>query len=114
MENKTSSAFESLIESAREYGKTSIELCKLKTIKSSADFISAAMVKVILVSLLVFIFVLISIATALWLGDILGKPFYGFFIMAGFYSILSIFIFLFRIRLIKSPVKNAIIYQALK
>jgi hypothetical protein len=76
---------ESLLDSAKEYGITSLELAKLKALGKATDVVSS-LVPVTIVFVLVALFLLfLSLGVAFWLGDILGRTFYGFFVVAGFY-----------------------------
>ena len=76
---------ESLLDSAKEYGITSFELAKLKALDKATDVVSS-LVPVTIVFVLVALFLLfLSLGVAFWLGDLLGKTFYGFFVVAGFY-----------------------------
>jgi len=104
---------ESLIEKGEQYGKTTLELIKLKTIDKSADVASTLVSWVIVIVLIVLFFFIINIGLALWIGELLGKSYYGFFVIAGFYALLSIIFGLFREKLIKKPVNNSIISQVL-
>jgi hypothetical protein len=111
MEEKVSS-LESLLERAEEYGKTSLELIKLKTLDKTADAVSS-FVPQLAITLAVLVFLLmINIGIALWLGEILGKSWYGFLILAGFYLIIGIVLFLLR-KWLKKLVANIIIKQTL-
>jgi hypothetical protein len=108
MEDNTK-LLESLFERASEYGKTSLELAKLKTLDKTTDIVSS------LVPQSVVIFMLfLNLGIALWLGDILGKTFYGFFVVAGFYILVGIVIHLFMHKWIKKLVGNYIIKHILK
>ena len=49
-----------------------------------------------------------------FLGEYFGKTYYGFFLIALFYVLLGIVIYLFRKQWIKTPVSNFIISQSLK
>jgi hypothetical protein len=68
---------------------------------------------VILVILVLF-FVNLNIAIALLLGDLLGKAWLGFVLIAGFYACIGTIIYLFRNKWIKTPVSNSIIELLLK
>ena len=63
--------------------------------------------------LLLFI-VMGSIGVALWIGDMLGKASYGFFIVAGFYGIITLALQVFKKELLKMPLNNSIIFNFLK
>ena len=108
MENQSTS-IEALIERVKSYVETRIDLLKLKAIDKSASFLSLliAMIVVILVSFIFFIF--LNIGIALYLGDLLGKVYYGFFIIAGFYIIVGLVLFSVREKLLKTPLINAMI-----
>lgn len=84
------SMIELLLERATEYSKTSYELAKLKTLDKTSDFVSSlipyAIVFVLIVSFLLFL----SIGLAFWIGEILGRDCYGFFVMAAFYFVTGI------------------------
>jgi prolipoprotein diacylglyceryltransferase len=51
---------------------------------------------------------------ALWLGEILGKLWYGFFIVAGFYAATGLVVYFFMREWIKNMVSNFIIKHVLK
>jgi len=108
MEDKTT-ILESLIDSAENYGKSSIELWKLKAIKKTSEAVSsiAASVIVLFISVL-FIFIL-SIGLSLWIGDYLGKSYWGFFIVAGIYLLVALICMAAKKQLLKTPVSNSII-----
>ena len=105
---------ESLIEKGEQYGKTTLELLKLKTLDKSADVASNLVSWLIVLIFAVLFFLILNIGVALWLGELLGKSYYGFFIVAGFYALLALIFSIFRKQLIKNPVNNSIIEQVLE
>ena len=105
---------ESLIEKGEQYGKTTLELLKLKTLDKSADVTSTLISWLIVVIFAVLFFLILNIGVALWLGDLLGKSYYGFFVVSGFYALLALIFGLFRKQLIKKPVNESIINQVLE
>ncbi len=113
MENIVDS-FESLLERAAEYGITSYELVKLKTINKTSDVVSSliphAVVFLILMSFLLFL----SLGVAFWLGEIFGNMFYGFFVVAAFYGIIGLVLHFFMHDQIKKKISDYIVKQALK
>jgi tetrahydromethanopterin S-methyltransferase subunit B len=52
----------------------------------------------------------LNIAAALWIGDMLGKAYYGFLIVAGFYAIVSIILLLVH-RRIQASLNDVIVKQ---
>jgi hypothetical protein len=113
MEGNTS-LIESLIERAAEYGKTSFELAKLKAVDKTSDVVSSFVPRAVVVVFILSFMLFFNLGLSLWLGEILGKTFYGFFVVAGFYGIIGIFIQLFMRNRIKRCVSNNFINQVLK
>ncbi len=91
MEDNTN-LLDSLLESAGEYGKTSLELVKLKTIYKTTDVVSTFIPHTIVFVLIASFMLFLNLGLAFWLGEILGKIFYGFFVVSGFYIITGIII----------------------
>jgi hypothetical protein len=81
---------EPLIDKAATYGKTSLELLKLRAVQRASIMAPAVVSRIIMLVLLSFFLLVLTIAVAIWLGDMLGKMYYGFFIVAGFYGLLAL------------------------
>lgn len=113
MEDNTK-LLESLLERATDYGKTSFELVKLKTLDKSTDIVSSLVPNSIVFVLIVTFMLFLNLGLALWLGDILGKIFYGFFVVAAFYIFAGIVIHFFMHKWIKKLVGNYFIKLMLK
>jgi hypothetical protein len=104
---------EPLFAKAESYGKTSLRLIKLKAIDKISNLISAIVSNAILVFVLSFFVVSANIGLALWLGDILGKSYYGFFCVAGLYGLIGgIYYFIIQNK-IKQSIRNSIISEML-
>ena len=113
MEN-TPSKVELLFERTEEYTRTTLELAKLKALETTTDVVTTMVSKgsvVIMVALFVLVF---NVGIALLLGDLLGKSYYGFFIVAAFYLLTALVLHFFLHTWIKRPVSNLIITQALQ
>jgi len=105
---------ETLYEKAEIYAKTNIELFKLKAIDKSAEVVSSIASSMVFVILASRISLLINIGLALWIGELVGKIYYGFFIVAFFYVIVMFILYVFRQQAIKTPVNDSLIIQMLK
>lgn len=105
---------EKLIEKAEAYGKTSFELCKYNTMYKSADIISSFITKTIITLVLVLFSLLLNVGLSLWIGELLGEAYYGFFICAGVYLFIALLFYVFRYNWIKRPINNFIINRLLK
>ena len=113
MEEKAT-LIESLFEKAEAYAKTNVDLFKLKAIDKSADVVSTLVAKLVVVMVVALIVLMVNIALALWLGELLGKSYYGFIIIAFFYAIVAAVFHYYRESLVKFPVNDALIEQMLK
>ena len=112
MENKTAT-LESLLERAEEYGKTSLELIKLKALDIVSDVFSSFLSRLLMIVTIFLFFGFLNLGVTLWLGTILGKTYYGFFIVASFYGIAGIFLYAFMGKWIKIRTANFFIKQVL-
>jgi len=113
MENNTR-MLESLLENAVEYGKTSCRLYKLKAIDKTSDVVASFIPRLIVMGFISSLLLFLSLGIALWLGEILGNTYFGFFLVAAFYGFTGIFIRLFLNRQLKITVSNCIVNLLLK
>jgi hypothetical protein len=105
---------ELLLERATDYGKTSIELVKLKALDKTADLVSSIIPVSVFILLISAFLLFLNLGIALWLGELLGKIFYGFFIVAGFYILTGLIIHFFLNNWIKKLVGDYFIKRILK
>jgi len=113
MEDKTN-LLGSLFDIAADYGETSIELVKLKVLDKITDFASS-LIPLFLTVIFVLAFLLfLNLGIAFWLGEILGKTFYGFLTVAGFYFVAATFIHLVLRKWIKRRVGDYLVKRLLK
>jgi hypothetical protein len=113
MEDKAK-LLESLLNSATDYGVTTYELIKLKALDKTADVVSSVVPHSVVLILLSSFMLFLNLGIAFWFGEILGKLFYGFLIIAGFYLITGSIIYFLLYKWIKKTVCNYVIKQMLK
>lgn len=107
-------AFELLFEKAETFGRTTYEISKLKALET-VTVVATTVVSRITVILMFSMFLLVfNIGVALFLGELIGKVYYGFFIVAAFYLIGGIILYFFLHKWIEKPLSELIITQALK
>jgi len=109
-----SNLIESLLERATEYGKTSYELEKLKVIDKTVDVFSSFAPCTIVVTLMALFMLIFNIGLALWLGEILGKDYLGFMVVASFYGLIGILIHFFLHKWIKKLAGNFMVKKLFK
>lgn len=112
MENQ-SSTVESLIDRVKSYVETRIDLLRLKAIDKSSSFISLLISMIVVILILFIALLLLSIGVAFIIGDCIGKAGYGFLIVAGFYLITGLVLFLLRNKWLKKPIANSMIKNLL-
>lgn len=105
---------ESLFEKIQAYIKTTIELTKLKLLEKVTGIASSVVSRVSVVLVFALFFFVLTIGIALYLGELLGKSYYGFFIVSGFYLVLGILFRLFLHKWLKKPISDLIIKKTLK
>lgn len=105
---------ELLFEKAEDYTRTSVELARLTAIDKSADVLSSLMSQIAVAVVVAIVFIFINIGLSLWIGEMIGKSYYGFFIVAGANFIIALLLYSYKNQLIKIPVSNAIIAKLLK
>jgi len=108
------SLIESLIERTTEYGKTSFELMKLKALDKTSEVVSSFVPNSIFAVFILSFILFLSAGIALWLGEILGKTYYGLFVVAAFYGFAGIFFHFVLRKNLKKRICDNFIKQVLK
>ena len=110
----TTTTVELLFERTEDYSKTTFQLAKLKALETTTDVVTTMLSKGSVVIMVVLFVLVFNVGIALLLGDLLGKSYYGFFIVAAFYLVAALVSHFFLHQWIKKPVSNLIITQALQ
>jgi len=104
----------SLLDSVEEYGKTNIELIKLKGLDKASDIAAAAISRITAIIAYFTFLLMASLGVAFWLGAVLGRIWYGFFVVAAFYGLLGLLAYFFLHKGLKRVFADMIIHQTLK
>jgi hypothetical protein len=112
--NDTLEKLEGLTDHVKEYINTRVEITKLHLAEKTSLVISNLIAVTIIVVLFLFVIVFGSIAGAWALSEWIGKSYSGFLIVAGFYLLLGIIVWMAKDKLIRFPVMNVIIKQLQK
>ncbi len=102
---------ESLFECTSTYIDTRLELVKLNAIKKLSESIAIISTKVIIAAILFLFLLMLNIGIALWLGNILGKIYYGFFIISIIYFLIGMLVYINKDKWLKVSIINSIIKQ---
>ncbi len=112
--NNPESSIETLLEKMENYGKTTQELIMLQSVDKFADVVSSLIARLAVLFIAILSLVIINIGVALWLGNILGDNYLGFFIIGGFYILIAVLFHNYRNEWLKYPMGNSIIKQMMK
>lgn len=104
---------ESLLERITEYGKTSYELVKLNVVDKASDSVSGLMAYAIVKLIAACFLLFINLGAAFWVGDLLGKIYYGFFAVAAFYGCVAFILHFFMRKWMKRVFYDYLIRQML-
>jgi hypothetical protein len=110
----TARIIETLFERAEAYGITTYELSKLKVLETTTVVVTSLVSRLSVILMISMFTLVFNIGIALLLGELLGKSYYGFFIVAAFYLVAGIILHFFLHKWIKGPLSNLIITQALQ
>ena len=113
-DEKKDTSINGLFEKAGDYLETRLDLFKLKTTQTTSDVVASFVSIGIILIFLVFFLAFINIGIALLIGAALGKTYYGFFIVGGFYALAGLLFHLFREKWVKNPISNSIIKKMTK
>lgn len=113
MEAKTN-LIETLIERATDYGITSLELAKLRALDKTSEVVSSLLSHAVVVLIISLFMLFLNLGLAIWIGQLLGEIYFGFFVIAGFYGLTAILVYSFMRKWIKRTVGNTLIKQMLK
>lgn len=109
----TPTLIELLFERIEQLGQTTIELSKLKAMETTTNVLTSLISRLVVFMVLSMFIILFSIGFAFLLGDWFHKPHYGFFIVAAFYLVLGIILYIYLPKWIKKPLIELIIPQDL-
>ncbi len=113
MEDKTK-LIDTLIERATDYVLTRIEILKLQTIDRISSVVSSLVPQIVVCIIFLSFLLFLNLGIAFWLGEVLGRTFYGFLAVAAFYLILGLALHLFMRKSLRKTATNFIIRTLLK
>ncbi len=103
-----------LLKDAEQYIHTRQRLATLRATEKAVAAGSAVTAAIVLFSIFLIAFLFASIAAAIAISDYYGKGYLGFLAISGFYLVITILLYIFRERLLKRPMMNAMIKAIFK
>lgn len=100
---------EELATDVKEYVNNRIAYAKLGVAEKSSKLLSQLITVAVLAIVLLFILIFGSASAAYALSAWIGQPYSGFLIVAGFYLLIGIIIWIARDRMLRIPIMNSLI-----
>lgn len=104
---------EMLFQKAEQYAKTTVALYRLKVIDKASDVFASVASRMVIFLFSILFIILMTLGFALYIGDVLGKTYYGFFAVGGLYLLVSILLIANR-KTLESLFNNYIINEIFK
>lgn len=99
----------SLLIKAQELGETTLNLLRLKAIQTTASTISLVGSYSLILTVVLFGFLMLSTGLAIWISQLLGNWYAGFFILAASFLLIGLFLYLFMARSLRLQMQNLMI-----
>ncbi len=104
---------ELITDDLKEYIAINMEITKLNIVAKTATVTASLMTSVVLAALAILAILFVSLGVALYLSGYKTVGFNGFAMIAGFYLILFVIVFLFKKIVLNNPFKDKIIRKLL-
>jgi hypothetical protein len=95
----------------KQYAEAKMDLFRLELTDRIANTVSSLSSILLITILSLFMFLFLSIGVAMWINKIYVDSSMGFFIVGGFYLLITILLYAFREKLIKVPVINILLQK---
>lgn len=112
MENQ-SDLITPIFERLQEYGKTSYELIKLRTVEKTVRFSSNLASRTVVIFVTTMFLMFLSIGLAIWLGQMCGELYLGFLCVAGFYAMIGVVLLFFLKKWMQRKFSNSFVRSLL-
>lgn len=112
--NNNATSIETLCEKAED-DTISADLAIVRSLNNAiVVLVSSLAVQLLLAIVVAMVVLMLTVGVAFWLGEALGKIYYGFFVVAGVYAVGAIILYILRRQWIKVPISNIVIENMLK
>lgn len=103
-----------IIDKLKEYVDTRLRLAKLVAIEKSASVVAEVVAILIISVFLLLAFLFVSLALGFYISELLGNSYSGFFIVALFYFLVALVVFLIKGNILERSIVNTIIRKTFK
>lgn len=103
--------FDTLYTKSKDFIETTLAIYKLQTIDFLADAVSGIISRVLIIFVLAIFLIFFNVGVSLYLADLFGSYYKGFFIVALFYLLITVLLLIVRRRIVKSALIDLIIVK---
>jgi hypothetical protein len=114
MEEAGNKGLEELINKLKEHLNTRMELGKLTLIEKGVLLFANLITDGLVIVFLILAFLFTSLAFGFYFSELLGNTFSGFFVVALFYFIVALIIYLIKDKYLEKPIINGMIKKIFK
>ncbi len=114
MSKPTLTLIESLINKSHVYVETRLDLFKLKMVDKASEVVSSIASGIALFLVFFIFFVVINIGIALLIGDLVGRYYLGFFILAAIYAFIGLVLYKSKDKMVKGPIVKMFLHKFVK
>ena len=111
MTNQPKEEVRDLIDDVQDYVNTRLDLFKLKAVNASSEVLASLVTYALLVLIFTIFFLMVNIGIGLYLGELLGRSFYGFLALSGFYLLIMLIFWALRKKVFKNPIADSLIQK---
>ena len=105
---KIGEQFSSLSDNAKEYINLKYQYYKLAATEKVTQLVTTLMIALIIFILVMLVLFFLSHAFILWWGEYIGPSYVGALIVAGFYVVVGVLVYLLRYPLLINPMVSSI------
>lgn len=113
LHNEQTGRLEELTGRLKDYLDTRYELIRLKIVEKTAVSSSGILLYALLAVFALIMLILVSTGVAIYISNAMGNNYSGFFIVAGFYLLVILVVFIFKASL-KSTIADEVVKELLE
>ena len=110
---KARGLLQDLVDKAEIYATSTLEVAKLKAVKTTAEVTGIVISHVVLLVVLSSCLLMLNIGLSIWIGELMGAMHLGFLIVSGFYLLVALAVYFLLQRVIHEPITKYIIRKFL-
>ena len=103
-----------LMDDVEQFVKTNVELYILRGTGIATRVVSSLLASLVVWALVFIVLFMLGMGLALYIGHLMGNMYSGFLLMAAAFTLITIFVYFRRYKMIRKPLMHGLITQILK